>query len=200
MPYRKSKLKVGRSQEEEFRILARRAEVSRLYAAGMKKYKIAEKLGLNKVQITRDIQAVEEEWMQSALMDIDKRKARELAKVDELEATYREAWDKSCEDAEISTQKQVGKGDNARLEATLRKEGQSGNPAFLAGVMACIAKRCEIIDGLKATNRLEITDAQLDAQIERELERLAATRQKAATGVPPQPGANAGPGATGSRA
>jgi hypothetical protein len=154
MPYRKTKLRAGRSQEEEFRILARRAEVSRLYAAGLPKYKIAEKLGLNKVQITRDIQAVEKEWFESAIMDIAKRKARELAKIDHLETTCREAWERSCQDAEVSTQKQVGKGEEARLEATLRKEGQSGNPAFLAGVMACIEKRCEIIDGLKATNRL----------------------------------------------
>jgi hypothetical protein len=162
---RKSKLKVGHSREEELRILERRAQVSRLSGAGMPRYKIAEKLGLNKGQITRDIQAVEHEWMDSAVMDIAKRKARELAKVDHLETMYREAWERSCQDSTVSTQKQVGKGGEARLEVTIRKVGQSGNPAFLAGIMSCITKRCEIIEGLKATNRHELTSPELDAQI-----------------------------------
>jgi hypothetical protein len=48
----------------------------------------------------------------------------------------------------------------------MRKEGQAGNPAFLAGVLTCIERRCSIL-GLDAPKRFvirwdDLTDEQID--------------------------------------
>jgi hypothetical protein len=45
-----------------------------------------------------------------------------------------------------------------KVKQVKRIEGQTGNPAFLAGVLACIAKRCQIL-GLDEPRKMDITSA-----------------------------------------
>jgi len=89
--------------------------------------------------------------MESALGNINQKKARELTKIDNLERTYWRAWRRSCEDKEIDIAEKTTDGAAPghpvplpRTKAAKRREGQSGNPAFLAGVQWCIEQRCKI--------------------------------------------------------
>ncbi len=125
-----------------------------MYLHGALQVDIADALGINQSTVSRDLQALHKEWQESALIDVDAAKAQELARVDELERTYWEAWIRSCEDAETATTKAVTVGADKRYEAATRRQEQTGDPRFLAGVQWCIEQRCKII-GLYAPTKQE---------------------------------------------
>jgi predicted transcriptional regulator len=163
-------------------ITNRRQEVARLYLRGMYQTDIAVELSVDQATVSRDLAELRKEWLQSALVDLNEAKAKELAKIDQLEVTCWAAWERSKENAEVETVEQIGvksktakKGDKEeftitpeRIKKNKRVEGQSGNPSFLAGIQWCINKRCEIL-GLDAAKRnltFDVTKCS-DAQLER---------------------------------
>lgn len=90
------------------------AETARLYLRGATQAEIAAKQGVVQQQISKDLKVIQRRWQQSALVDMQAAKARELARIDHLERVYWEAWEKT-----------------------------SGYYA-LAGVQWCIERRCKI--------------------------------------------------------
>jgi hypothetical protein len=104
-------------------------------------------------QITRDLQAIRDEWQASATMAFGERVAQELAKLDELERTYWNAWERSCGDAERLSAKTVKDGEDERTEAVKHVEPPPCDARFLDGVEPCIKRRCEIL-GLNASVKI----------------------------------------------
>jgi hypothetical protein len=141
-------------------IAIRRQKVAAAYLRGSTQAEIAVEQAVDQATISRDLKSLRAEWMKSALIDINDAKARELAKVDALEVEYWQAWRRSQEDAESEITKMQGDDPNkpGKLEKQRKREGQSGNPAFLKGVEWCINKRCEIL-GVDApkNSRLDVT-------------------------------------------
>jgi hypothetical protein len=133
-------------------------KISQMYLQGTLQSDIAEALGLDQSTISRALKSLQADWRASALIDINEAKARELAKVDALEMEYWQAWKRSQEDAESEITKMQGGTTDApsRLEKQQKREGQSGNPAFLKGVEWCINKRCEIL-GVDAPKKTDVT-------------------------------------------
>jgi hypothetical protein len=129
-------------------------ETAALYLRGLTQAEIAQHLNVSRQQISYDVKTLQRRWQDSALADFDAKKAAELAKMDELERTYWEAWERSCQAREITTQErtQAGKipASDARLKAGVRKEPRDGNPEFLRGVERCIEMRCRIIGAFAA--------------------------------------------------
>ena len=132
----------------------RRAEVARLYLIGQRQDKMAEYLEVSPSQITRDLQVLQKEWRASAVTDLGEAKGKELAKLDELEREYWEAWERSKKPRERSRSGRT-EGEKAVISAFIETEQRDGNPAFLDGVMKCIAKRCDIL-GLDAPTSIRI--------------------------------------------
>ena len=138
-----------------------RRRISDLYLQGWTQVDIAEETGLSQSTVSRDIIALQKEWQEAALIDFNEAKARELAKIDNLERIYHQAWIRSCEDAETTKTKgepvagtKTVKADT--VERTLK--GQAGDPRFLKGVEWCIERRCKIL-GIDAPDRHEHTGA-----------------------------------------
>jgi len=161
------------SSRETTEITHRRQEVAARYLRGEYQTAIAQSLGIDQAQVSRDLKAIRAQWLASAIRDFDAAKAEELAKVDAVEAEYWLAWERSKKDKEIATQEAGGDGKKKKI--SLRREGQAGNPAFLEGVLKCISKRCEIL-GLDAPKRFTINWDELTPEQEDELAR----------GVPPE--------------
>jgi hypothetical protein len=133
-------------------LLKRRRRIAALYLRGRLQWEIAGVMGLAQSTVSDHLATLSRQWKQSALADFDEKKARELAKVDELERTYWQAWRRSmAEQEQTATEKQEGNG-NSRLKASRRVQKRDGNPAFLAGIQWCIDKRCQIL-GLDAPPR-----------------------------------------------
>lgn len=135
---------------------ARRAEVASLYLKGERQMNIAKALGVSDEQISQDLKILVKRWQQSALTDIDAKKGIELAKIDQLEATYWDAWARSLQPRERS---ETGRSENGHIKssAKLVREQRDGNPAFLQGVQWCINKRCEIL-GLDAPKQIKLVE------------------------------------------
>jgi hypothetical protein len=123
-------------------------EVAALYLHGLAQHEIADRLNVSRQQISYDLKELQKRWQQSALADFHAKKATELAKVDELERTYWEAWDRSCQTREVTSQEKTltgeGSADEARRKVGFRKEPRDGDPEFLRGVERCIELRCKI--------------------------------------------------------
>jgi hypothetical protein len=136
----------SRSPLERERDLRRTAA---LYLRGLTQGEIAQRLNVSRQQIGYDLKVLQRRWRESALADFNAKKAAELAKVDELERTYWEAWERSCSAREVTTQERTqagdGPADEARLKAGVRKEQRDGNAEFLRGVERCIEMRCKIL-------------------------------------------------------
>ena len=132
-----------------------RRRIADLYLQGWLQVDIADDLGISRATVTRDLQHLYKEWQESSLVDIDKAKARELAKVDRLEREYWQAWEHSCEDAETIRQEGTKKEDSIQPDKIVKTaKGQAGDPRFLVGIQWCINKRCEIV-GMDAAIKVE---------------------------------------------
>ncbi len=153
------------SSRETTELAHRRQLIAARYLKGEYQTTIAAALGIDQAQVSRDLKAIRAIWLASTIRDFDLAKAQELAKIDEVEREYWLAWERSKQDKEVAIQ-EAG-ADKKMKKATLRKEGQSGNPAFLAGVLSCIDKRCQIL-GLDAPKRFVVKwDELSDDQVER---------------------------------
>lgn len=141
--------------------------IAEMYKNGHSQIAIARELGLSQGQVSLDIAEVKRRWRAESVEFIDDAKQEELRKIDNLEMTYWESWERSLKDAVtviVETESVAAKmpdADDIVLPTTKTKEskkrsGQSGNPAFLSGVMSCIDRRCKLL-GLDAPTESKVT-------------------------------------------
>jgi hypothetical protein len=138
------------------------ADVARMYVRGISTNEIARAIehqysagdvAVSITSIRQDIARIRQEWVNSALLDFNERKAEELARLDQLEAAYWKAWEDSCQPKTITedfkgVQQALSGGRAVDLEINTTKnvvEERDGNALYLQGVERCIDKRCKII-------------------------------------------------------
>ncbi len=143
-----------------------RRRIADLYLQGWLQADIAAEIEMSQSTVSRDIAAIQAAWLESSLVDFNEARAQELAKIDRLEREYWDAWERSCEDAEMLTQRTRGKvqqrqGERGEFiseqpaEATKTTRGQAGDPRFLAGIQWCIERRCKLL-GLDQPERVQV--------------------------------------------
>src|SRR5216684_7373390 len=136
-----------RSPAEAIRMEARRVKVAELYLRGMRSLaRIAQELGVDKAQISRDFKQIRKMWRETCIQDIHVAQQEELAKIDQIEQKAWLAWERSCQSVE--TMEVIGTAQGAKSKPEkVRKitKGQSGNPRFLQVALECVAKRCELL-------------------------------------------------------
>ena len=137
-------------------IAERRHRVAALYLQGRTQWEIARTVQRSQGTICTDLKAIEAEWLRSAVMDVNARKARELAKVDRVEREAYRGWRRSLKNAEKTRKKAIDAGDGQRKEAETISEGQAGDPRFLQIVMSCIERRCKLL-GADAPQKKELS-------------------------------------------
>lgn len=113
------------------------------------------------------LKALFQEWRTQAVHKIDELKARDLAKLLDLEATATEAWQRSLLTSEKTTHehdgsepkpefKKNGKPYKTKphLRVSVVKENRDGDPRFLEIILKCIAQRSEIL-GYKPNRKID---------------------------------------------
>src|SRR5262249_43324663 len=146
-----------RSSAEELTIESRRTQLAELFLRGIKRQsELARRLGVNRSTVSRDLQALNARWQESAVRDLGAAKTQELERIDLLEREYWDAWENSKRSHETTTTEQTTSPGGDRTRAAIRKEEQHGDPRYLAGVQWCIDKRCDIL-GLKAPHKIAPT-------------------------------------------
>jgi hypothetical protein len=146
-----------RSSAEELVIESRRSQVASLFLQGIKRQgELAQRLGVNRSTISRDLRVLNVRWKEAAVRDLDAAKSQELERLDLLEQEYWAAWERSKQPHEMTTTEQTTDGDGERVKAALRKDDQHGDPRYLAGVERCIEQRCKLL-GLNAPQKIAPT-------------------------------------------
>jgi hypothetical protein len=97
--------------------------------------------------VKKYIQEATEEWKERKTEMVDNHKAIELEKINRLEATYWDAWARSCEVQTKKTKiKKKGEGERMALSQVRDDEKQTiGDPRFLSGIQWCTEMRCKIL-------------------------------------------------------
>lgn len=107
---------------------------------------IAQELGVTRQQIGYDLQILNRYWLQSAVQNFDKLKSQELAKLQELERTFREGYERSCKKKKkVVREKKFDPVSGYGFREVETTESDAGDPKFLFGELSCIAKRSEIL-------------------------------------------------------
>lgn len=119
---------------------------------------------LSRVQIRNDLRKIRDRWLESALIDYDKALAKELAKVDNLELEYWDAWVRSLAEKTTSTTRAHTDDEGKETRTgSFKREQMVGDPRFLVGVQWCIEKRVELLR-LKPPERLVVKDWRIEAK------------------------------------
>ena len=148
----------------------RRYKVAERYLKGEQQYDLARAFGVTQAQISYDLKAIRAWWRESAIRDFDARQEQELEKIDLLERTAWEAWERSLQPREVTLTEKAEGGDvpdeqgktrskSPTLKASVRRENQVGDPRFLEQVHKCIERRCTIL-GLNAPQKVAPTNVE----------------------------------------
>lgn len=110
---------VAQSKEKEVEMAKRRRRVAELYLRGKSQRMIAEDVGFSVATVNRDLNYIQDRWKESALVDMDRAMARQLARLQQIEDELWEAWHKSKEDRETTKRKRkqvVAQGQDGEIQ------------------------------------------------------------------------------------
>ena len=128
----------------------RRQRVAELYLTGTLQSAIGQVLGISQQQVSHDLKIVQRQWLASSIRDFDTVKSEQLAKIDRIERAAWESFALSLKPREITVQEAV-EGEHPTKKASIRKEGQAGDPRFLQIAQRCIDQRADLLGLSTAT-------------------------------------------------
>lgn len=115
---------------------------------------------LSRSMIREDIYEIERRWLEASIEATSLRKARELVRLNKLEAKFMACYERSIQKKKRLVKEQLGKP-GAKGETIVRsvrvtqtEEEADGDPRFLQGVIQCIQERCRIF-GVYEAAKLE---------------------------------------------
>jgi len=108
---------MGTSKAKKIELAKRRKKVAHLYLQGYSQRLIAEEVDYSVGTVNRDLNYIKDQWQKSALLDMDKRIERELARLNDTERFCWEMLEQSREATEKTKKKMkevVARADNFR--------------------------------------------------------------------------------------
>lgn len=132
-------------RREALELAERRLLVARFYLQGKSQLEIAAQCQVDQSTVSRDLQALRAEWFAQAASDVGRRMSEELAKVDLLERTYWEGWQRSCQPVGLRTRKPAAPGAQCESPEDASPDLSPGDPRFLSGVRDCIEQRIKLL-------------------------------------------------------
>ena len=158
-------------KQQELEIAQRRQKVAELYLRRRTQAQIASELGVSQATVCGDLQAIQQEWKASAVRDFDLARQIELQKIDLVERTCWESFDRSLKP--LQTADITGDGPQGKTKRRIRN--QNGDPRFLAQILQCTIHRRALL-GLDSPTLITVSEEQLNEEIEREVERIRGGR------------------------
>jgi hypothetical protein len=110
--------------------------------------------------VSLDVSFLLKQWYAERIHDITNQKLIELTKIDLLEQTYWDAWEKSAQNHKKVINKArgtIGSKTPDHQEITETEMIEYGEPRYLQGIERCIDKRCKLL-GLDAPIKMEQQD------------------------------------------
>jgi predicted transcriptional regulator len=154
-------------------------KIEEMSIEGISQYEIAEKFGLSQSQVSRDLKEISKRATETE--PADKAKHRDqLRKVSvHMRKKLFTAYNRSTKDKEVQTKKKVviqgaesdalkggrkAKGPSECMEASLRSEGQCGNPAYMSEIGKCLDREAKLF-GLNVVEKLELRSGDKPVQV-----------------------------------
>lgn len=107
--------------------------------------------------VATDVEAILQEWKERRIDDIHTLKIQEIEKINKLENTAWEAWEKSITNYEKTSKKHKDSMKNGTSKELSKTDVITfGNPAYLQLINNCIERRCKIL-GVDAPEKKELT-------------------------------------------
>jgi hypothetical protein len=150
-------MKVGQKRSKTQRALDLE-KVAKLRLMHRTNMEIAAELGVCERTIQRDLRKIEAQWQEAAAQDIGAIKARELAKLDALEAEAAAAWQRSKqENQKRIVEERPGIGGKASRVARIETSQGTGDPRYLTTILSIMERRARLI-GADAPAKHALTD------------------------------------------
>jgi hypothetical protein len=120
---------------------------------------ICKETGLSPSTVHRELAVLTQEWRESAREEIETIKARELRKLDDLEAEARAEWERSKLDWQkrVVEDKPAGSRGGGGRMAKVETGGQCGDPRYLTVILE-IQKRRAALLGTDAPQKIAPTN------------------------------------------
>ena len=113
---------MAKTTRNKFQIERDRQTIARLTLQGVTQRDIARRLKLSQPMVAYDLAAIRKEWQGRDDAEFAEARGFAMAKLENLEVAYWEAYDQSTKGGK-----------------------RPGKPRYLAGVRACIEKRCRLL-------------------------------------------------------
>jgi len=145
-------------------IAYRRHEVARLTFEGLEQAEIAQRLGVTQQQVSHDMKRNTELWQEQTLRDTGTLLAEKLAELRWVKTEARQAWFESKQAREVTLTEATEEGlGPPRRKASVRKEGQVGDPAFLGVIVTAVMDEENLLALVpQAKVKLDLEDATQD--------------------------------------
>ena len=159
---------MAKRKRTDFQREADLPKMALLYRDGHTQRAIAQQFGLSQGQICQDLAEIKRRWKAESLEFFTSKVEEELSKIDNLEITYWNQFDKSRQDEiciAVETKTVALKGDDGgdsvdlpaiETKRTVKTTKRVGDRGFLAGIEWCIERRCKLL-GLDAPAKSELT-------------------------------------------
>lgn len=134
---------------------------AQLWLGGKSQQEIADTISINRPYdlsrqtISNDLKEIKSRWEQLYLTDYNEHLMKELARIDRLEETYWDSWERSLlpkeeKYTENIQDKSSGKTGvtvpaYSRLKATRKEITSTGDTRYLDGIQWCVEQRCKIL-------------------------------------------------------
>jgi len=132
---------MSRKKRSKIQVEKDRREIANLYLQGIIQAEIGARLGMTQPMVCYDIKVIKKRWLASSVRDFDEAKARELARIDNVETVAWRQFELSQGDKKSTTVKKSEGG----TEATKKIEERLGDPRYLKIVLDCVDRRCKIL-------------------------------------------------------
>lgn len=138
--------------------------ISKMYLQGKSQMEIGAQVGISQATVSADLRALNKAWQASALLNLNERRARELAKIDFAESEAWVAWEASKQKISETTTQVVGKDNDGELQqtkATVTTVEAPGDIAYWNAAMRCVEMRVKLL-GLNEPESLRVVDEDYD--------------------------------------
>lgn len=137
------------------------ARIAAGYLRGATLAQMSRELNVAPSMVAALMKVIERRWRERADADFARARAAEIAKLDHLEETYWQAWERSLEEKKkderiivpLGDLDEKGKPKLGQKRHKVATEESMGDPRFLDGVFRCIDRRIKLL-GLDAAERI----------------------------------------------
>jgi DNA-binding transcriptional regulator LsrR (DeoR family) len=151
-------------------VAERRVKVAELYLHQKTQSEIAQIVGVNQGTVSTDLKAIQKQWRESAIVDLNEAKRRELERIDQVERAAWDSYERSLNPVIVMIERSESRN-QAKRET--QETTQAGDPRFLSIIQKCIEQRIKLLGLQEPDVQVNVEVRDYREEINSRLSRLA---------------------------